>query len=434
MNVLIFGLGLLGGGFSSATYFLDRGDQVRITDLRSEESLGGPLEILKQRGATAVCTEHRYSDVEWADLVIKNPAVSPDNPYLKVARKIETDISYLLSSSVAQKTKVIAITGTKGKTFTVATVTHILNSVGKEALQFGNMGISGFTILSELEKREQEGLPLPSYLVCELSSWQIRDLYHSNGKTIPPLSLVALTSLFPDHLNWYNDYQSYKEDKWLLFGSSYARIIMSEQHAAEFSQSLGKKPKGIKTVESFADASNQDPKNQVAFAICRSLGVGSRQIASALESFTGVPHRQEQVAIKDHIVFINDSAATIPESVSFSLLYCPWPFHLISGGTDKNLAAEGMLEALKRASSIHLLSGNFTDNKLIPLLKREKIPFHGPFNSMEAAFHSAVASARTSLSIHQTTAVILSPGATSYGLFLHEFDRGDQFRALVHAL
>jgi UDP-N-acetylmuramoylalanine--D-glutamate ligase len=55
MKVLIFGLGILGGGFASASFFLDQGDEVRITDLRSETVLGGPLAILKHRGALAIC-------------------------------------------------------------------------------------------------------------------------------------------------------------------------------------------------------------------------------------------------------------------------------------------------------------------------------------------------------------------------------------------
>lgn len=434
MRVLIFGLGVLGGGFSAASYFLDRGHEVRVTDLRSEHTLGGPLEILKKRGATVTCGEHRTDDFDWADLVIKNPAVPPDSPYLKHAKQVGTDISYIFASPIINSIKIIAVTGTKGKTTTVAVITHILNAMGHEAVQFGNMGISGFSVLSSFEQRLHEGKRLPEYLICELSSWQIRDLYSVLGKQVPTFKIVALTSLFHDHLNRYSDYAAYKEDKWLLVGSDNPRIIIPESIVDDLIQATGTKHKGLKTVESFSGALQQDPRYRVAWAACRSLGLGSKQISGALATFRGVPHRQEQVGMKDHVVFINDSSATIPEAVTFSCLYLPWPFHLICGGTDKNLNPDGMLHALQQASGIHLLKGSFTTNKLIPLLEREHIPFNGPFSSMQEAFDSAHVAAREALALHETVAVILSPGASSFGLFMHEFDRGDQFREIVESL
>ena len=139
-----------------------------------------------------------------------------------------TDGRPIYSSPLVKTIKIIVVTGTKGKTTTVATVTHILNENNHEALQFGNMGISGFSILSELERREAENIAMPEYLICELSSWQIRDLYTNIKKEIPPFKIVALTSLFADHLNAYSDFQAYKDDKWLLFSSKKTRIIVPD--------------------------------------------------------------------------------------------------------------------------------------------------------------------------------------------------------------
>lgn len=430
MRVLIFGLGILGGGFSAARYFLDHGHEVRVTDLRTEQALGGPLEILKRNGASATCGEHRKEDFEWADLVIKNPAVSPESPYLAYAKQISTDISYVFSSPIVSSMNIVAVTGTKGKTTTVAAVTHILDTCGHEALQFGNMGISGFAILADLERRLHDGGRLPEYLVCELSSWQIRDLFAVMGPKIPRFKIIALTSLFHDHLNRYADFQAYKDDKWLLIDQKHTRIIVPEAVLEE----AGSKRKGFKTIESFAMVGQQDPRYRPAWAICRSLGLGSKQITVALQTFRGVPHRQEQLGLRDHVVFINDSSATIPEAVTFSCLNLAWPFQLMCGGTDKNLKPDGMLGALRNASGVHLLAGSFTKNKLIPLLEREHIPYRGPFNSMAEAFSSAHQAAIADLAIHETVAVILSPGAASFGMFLHEFDRGEQFRALVGSL
>jgi len=434
MHVLIFGLGLLGGGFAAASYFLDQGAEVRITDLRSEAVLGGPLAILVQRGATAICQEHRQEDFLWADVVIKNPAISTNNPLLGFARKIETDISYLFSSPIIKNIAIIAITGTKGKTTTAAAVAHVLNSNGKEALQCGNMGISGFSILSELQNREKNNTPYPDYLICELSSWQIRDTYAAMGEHLPEFRMIVLTSLFADHMNSYNDFSSYKQDKWLLFTSKSKQVIVAANEAADVRNSTGIPSKKIFAIEDVPGSSKIEARLRPAWAVCRKLGFLPKQILTSLESFRGVPHRQEQVAIANNIIFINDSSATIPEAVSFSCGSCPYPYVLICGGTDKNLAAEPMLPSLRSASSIHVLDGSFSRNKLIPLLAKESISFNGLFFSMREAVDSAYNSAlgfTASSGGRPMIAIMLSPGAASFGLFKHEFDRGDQFREIA---
>lgn len=430
MRVLIFGLGTLGGGFASAGYFLDHGHEVRVTDMRPEQELGNPVELLRQRGAVVICGTHREEDFLWADLVVKNPAVNPDNPYLQRARRITTDIAYLFESPLVQSLRKIAVTGTKGKTTTVAAVAHILGENGHEAVQMGNMGISGFSVLADLEQRLHQGKNLPEYLVCELSSWQIRDLYMTMAEAKPDFQLVALTSLFPDHLNRYADYQSYKEDKWLLFGSRNTRMIVPRSVYREVLSISDIKPKFVRTTESFFGAEASEIKIRTAWAICRSLGLGIKQIAAALVTFRGVPHRQEQLGVKNHVVYINDSSATIPEAVTFSCSGCPWAYHLICGGTDKNLKAEGMLKAVQDASQVYLLAGSFTQNKLIPMLEEHAIPYRGPFESMHEAFYAACREAEADTNMLPHVALILSPGAASFGMFTHEFDRGDQFRKL----
>jgi UDP-N-acetylmuramoylalanine--D-glutamate ligase len=437
MRVLIFGLGLLGGGFAAASYFLDQGAEVRITDLRSESVLGEPLAILKSRGATAICQEHREEDFFWADIVIKNPAVSDKNPLLGLARRIENDISYLFYSPLIQNLKIIAITGTKGKTTTAAAVAHVLHTNEREALQCGNMGISGFSILLELEKREKEGKPLPQYLVCELSSWQIRDTFAAMREQLPEFCIIVLTSLFPDHLNTYTDYESYKKDKWLLFTGKSKYILVSKQNRQDVIDSVKTSQKKILSIEQTPGCLSVEPRFQPTWAVCKKLGLTAKQIKTSLSTFRGVPHRQEQVGVYENIVFINDSSATIPEAVAFSCSSCPYPYVLICGGTDKNLSPLPMLNALNEAKEVVLLDGNFTRNKLMPILISNDIPFLGPFSSMRESVEAAYAVVVEEKKLKNTmpiTAIMLSPGAASFGMFKHEFDRGDQFCEIAHAL
>jgi len=434
MKVLIFGLGILGGGFASASFFLDQGDEVRITDLRSETVLGGPLAILKHRGALAICQEHREEDFLWADMVIKNPAVPNTNPYLALAKRVETDMSYLLASPFLKNIQIIAITGTKGKTTTAAAISHVLNSNDRESLQCGNMGISGFSVLAELQKRTNEGGSLPSYLVCELSSWQIRDIHASMRESLPEFRLVILTSLFPDHLNTYTDFNEYKKDKWLLLTSKSKQVIISKENLVEVKETTKILTNRLFAIEDVPGANKVEARLKPAWAACRKLGFTSKAIIAAFDSFRGVPHRQEQIGVLHNIMFINDSSATIPEAVAFSCGSCPWQYTLICGGTDKNLAADAMKAALAEAAAVFILDGSFTRNKLIPLLEKAGIPFHGPLNSMKEAVEQAFIFTQDYQQKQGSTqpfAIILSPGAASFGMFKHEFDRGDQFKENV---
>lgn len=432
MRVLIFGLGAHGGGFAAANYFLDRGDEVRVTDLRGIDVLGETMEVLENRGAACIMGEHRMEDFLWADIVIKNPAIAPDNPYLLASRTVITDFSWLFASPWCEETKIIAITGTKGKTTTAAAVAHVLNTFGHEAVQCGNMGISAFTVLSDWEKRKANGQNIPEYLVCEFSSWQIRDMYAALQGDMPEIRLAALTSLYADHQNAYKDIESYRHDKLELFGRHCETVLVPDQLIRLVKDFVDISPKKIHGIDKLAGkVMAENSPLRCAYAICRLLGFKWREVLKALKSFKGVPHRLEQVGVAGPIMFINDSAATIPEAVLFSFENCsPLPIHLICGGTDKNLKAEGMLIALKEAASLHLLDGSFTRNKLIPLLEREGLAYHGPFSDMGAAVDSAFEISRQRIAGAQDNAqvIMLSPGAASFELFQHEFDRGDKFR------
>jgi len=103
---------------------------------------------------------------------------------------------------------------------------------------------------------------------------------------------------------------------------------------------------------------------------------------------------------------------------------------------DKNLKPDTMLDVLQEASSISLLAGSFTKDKLIPLLEKHKIPYNGPYNSMDDAvlksYSSAVEKAKALPDLPQV--VLLSPGCASFELFNNEFDRGNQFKNLVGLL
>ena len=121
---------------------------------------------------------------------------------------------------------------------------------------------------------------------------------------------------------------------------------------------------------------------------------------------------------------ITDSAATIPEAVAAALGSFEAPVVLLTGGTDKNLDFTPLARVASRAKKILLLAGTGTD-KLVPLLQERSIPFEGPFSDLTGLVQAARNAAQSG------DVVLFSPGATSFGLFRNEFDRGDKFRAAV---
>lgn len=425
MNILVFGLGMNGGGLAAAEYFLDHGETVRVTDLKGGDDLQQEVDTLTRKGAVCITGVHRDEDFQWADVVIKNPAIPPDNPLLKDAKAIKNDMWYLFTSPFSQNVKFIAVTGTKGKTTTCFAIAHALKAMGHTAQLCGNMGISAFTVLTDWEAGN-----VPEYLVIEMSSWQIRDTYTALGESMPPFEAAVLTAFYPDHQNSYHSMEEYLDDKLKLFQAKDRVILVPETLKAAVSSTRNIPLSRIHTLD--GASSDFEESLRPAATTLSLLFFKNKDIEKAFATFGGVPHRSECVACKGSVTFINDSAATIAEAVHFSLSrYRDATIHLITGGTDKNLSPEAMTEDLKRAESVTLLSGSFTTKKLLPLLDSLSIPYGGPFTTMREAVKSAYEAAKKEETLHplQPQVVILSPGCASFELFINEFDRGDQFRA-----
>lgn len=434
MKILILGLGLNGGGASAARYFAGKAE-VRISDISPRETFGPLADEMEELGIECHFSDKDPKDnIKWADIVIKNPAIPSKLPQLSLAKNIQNDFSYLFSSPFVKKIKLILVTGTKGKSTTVSAITHALNKLGHSAKFCGNIGVSAFEILKDLEKREKEKKPLPEYIVAEMSSWQIHDTNIALNGIWPNTELTILTSLYRDHQNSYHSLSAYYDDKLTLINDRCNHILVSiktKLYVDKHTHGLKRKIKIFPTI--FNPYAGNKIELMCAFNALKILGFKKDNIMKALSSYKGIPHRIEQIAIKNDIMFINDSAATISEAVTFSTstLY-PLSYHLICGGTDKDIKASGMLAALKGATSITLLAGSFTNDKLIPLLEKYNLNYFGPYNNLRDAFENALENAEDKKSSNnQMQVVILSPGAASFGMFKNEFDRGDSFRRLV---
>ena len=423
MNVLIFGYVLHGGGFETSMYFLSRGDNVTVTDTRSRDSLGGSLDFLESKGAVIHCGELFDEDFRNADLVIKHPTLRLDHEKLALARRTENDLSYAACRPEPRLIKLICVTGLHDKTITTSAVCHALNALGHRAHMCGNMGLTAFSELRQWEKGH-----IPEYLVVEMSSWLARDTYNLLGRNVPHVEVSVITSTFDSNAqDGSQPSQSTGE-----FNVHANHIICPSKVKDAIGKLAQKNAKNIASIESASKgmAKALPDRMRASYAVLRKLGFSSSQANMALKSFRGIPGRNELVLHRDNAMFVNDSSSVIPAATNFTMEnFENLPVHLICGGSDSSLDAKIMLGSLKGAASVHLLGGSFTEKNLIPLLRRHRIKFCGPYEKMEEAVYSASSFLAPEAQILQV--VLLSPGSGAYEYYPGEFLRGEAFRKAV---
>ncbi|MFP4179273.1 MAG: UDP-N-acetylmuramoyl-L-alanine--D-glutamate ligase [Spirochaetaceae bacterium] len=449
LKVTIMGLGLHGGGAATARFFASHGAEVTVTDLRGEDTLAESIASLRGFPIRFVLGKHETKDFSGADMVVKNPAVPGDSPYLAAAPVVETDISIFLRLS---SRPIIAVTGSKGKSTTASALARVLGLYYPDTKLGGNITVSPLTFA------ESCALPSADPVVLELSSWQLAD--------IPDISLLqpeiaVVTNLLHDHQDRYSSMEAYAADKKRIFqsqrekqatitsfddpfcrrfavttpGSPY--IISSTPFAEVFDGGFLRNNRGIIRFggveeeclpETTALPGAHNKLNLLsAAAALRIFGLTCEEISAPLAEFPGIEHRLELVRVISGVSWYNDSAATIPEASAAAVESFKEPVHLITGGTDKQLDFEVFRRTLFLPDSYHLLEGSATD-KLIPMLKEAAIPYRGPFSSLSEAVESAYQAAK------EGSVVLFSPASTSFGMFLNEFDRGNKFKKIVETL
>lgn len=446
LKVTIMGLGLHGGGLSSALFFAERGAELTVTDLRNKNILQPIINKLDKYKIKYVLGEHREEDFLNADLVIKNPAVPLSSPFLKLAKQIETDISIFLKYN---KRPIIAVTGSKGKSTTVSAIFEVLHQINNNAKLGGNITTSPLNFIDECYDKNGPAV------ILELSSWQLGDL---KGKNLLVPGISVITNIMPDHQNRYSSMNEYIEDKKLIYANQtksdylicnyddeYGRIFAKETTAKVYYVSSGPLPDRIdgafidnyecfvringlveKVLSKDLKIPGEHNRLNLLFAalVLRLYGIDAGQINRGLGNYTGIAHRMELITIKNKVSWFNDSASTIPQATAAALRGAGKPVRLITGGTDKKLDFEGTIEAFSLAKEIYLLEGSAT-KRLTVLLEDKNIPHRGPYKNLESVITDV------DIDSQPGEIVIFSPGATSFGMFNNEFDRGDQFRQIV---
>ncbi len=446
------GLGVLGGGVGVSRYLASQGARVTVTDTRDAESLVESVTALEGLPIDFHLGAHEEDDFTSlnADVVVRNPGVPMDSPYLQAALDsgvpIEMEMSIFFRDCPAP---IIGVTGTKGKTTVSALIGRILREWNPEWLLAGNMGISALLELDRLSPSTPVAL--------ELSSFQIESL---NDHRLAP-HVAVVTNIFPDHLDRYRDFEHYAATKrGLTHSMTPTDTVVFNADDTESSRVTGETrarlmPFGLeRPAESGAWLNGdmlilEDDESRLAFqrpdllalagdhgarnalaavAACHAYGVPEWAISRGLRSFQGVDNRLEVVAERAGITFVNDTSATAPEAaVAGVRVLAPRAktLHLLAGGADKRTDLTPFADELRgRDVTVYLLEGTATP-ALATLLEARRIAISGTFNSMPAAVAAATRDA-TSGDI-----VALCPACASFGMFRNEFDRGTRFRHAV---
>ncbi len=440
---------ILGGGESgvgAALLAKQKGYDVFLSDGSSlKESYRNEL---LQAGVEFEEGRHSEERILSADEVMKSPGIPEKNELVKKIRA--KDIAIISEIELAYRFKgdcrIIAITGSNGKTTTTALTYHICKEAGLDVALVGNIGYSFARQVAEN--------PKPLY-VAEISSFQLDDI-----KTFRP-DIAILTNITEDHLDRYDyNFENYIRSKFRITMNQQANDhfiycaddevtmkyinkfnIQSKQLPISMKREL---PNGafikdgdmyIRTGQDFTSMSVFDfalkgKHNQyntmAACVAATTMDIRKEKIRDAVQNFQSLEHRMEYVATIRGVEFINDSKATNVNSAWYALESMTKPTILILGGVDKGNDYSLIADLVKEKVKAIICLG--TDNRKIHEafgnIVSPIVNTGSALEAVHAAFHFS----------SKGDVVLLSPACASFDLFKNYEDRGNQFKQAVRDL
>jgi UDP-N-acetylmuramoylalanine--D-glutamate ligase len=390
---------------------------------------------------------HTESKILNANLIIKSPGIPDKAEVVKHATEKNIPIIDEIEFAFRHvgKSKVIAITGTNGKTTTTLLTYHLMKEAGVKVALAGNVG---FSMARQLVDKTFD------WFVLELSSFQLDGI-----QTFKP-EIGILLNITPDHLDRYGyNMQNYvnskfqlaknmgPQDNFIFYGDDI--VIMQEvktkaiaANKIEVSLQNGTTPvKYADEKMNFSlngknfsiaqdDTTLRGPHNLIntmaAVSAVLLAGVSVESIKTALKTFKNAPHRLEDVGTIKGVQFINDSKATNVDSVVYALGSYDQPLVWIAGGIDKGNDYNLIMEQVKRKVKTLICLGK--DNEKLKKAFGGVVPKIMETQSVKELVRMALDSA------NEGDVVLLSPACASFDLFKNYEDRGNQFREAVREL
>jgi UDP-N-acetylmuramoylalanine--D-glutamate ligase len=444
-KVLVVGLGK--SGLAAALFLRHRGALVTVSDVRSAEALAKEIPALIEEGIMVEAGGHGLLTFRRQDLIVVSPGVPLDTPELTQVKSFGLPvIGELELAARFLKGKILAVTGSNGKTTTTTLLGEILSAAGLPTLVGGNIGVPVVALIDSSTDK--------SWSVLEVSSFQLEstDEFHP--------SIAVILNITPDHLDRHGSFESYARAKERIFAKqtaedslvlnadnipsaeaasrSAARIFwFSVEHPVQQGAWL---EQGYVVYRATADAATEkvmllsaiplkgahNVENVLAAVVAARLaGASADVIRKVIEEFRAVEHRLEYVATHNGVEFYNDSKATNVDATAKAIAAFSSGIHLILGGKDKNSDYTQLAELLReRVCAVYTIGAAAAK---IESHLRGVVSIHS-CETLDKAINAAASAA------HPGEVVLLAPACSSFDQFENYEQRGHVFKDIVKEL
>lgn len=403
---------------------------------------------LTQHGIAFEEGVHTESKILSADEIVKSPGIPETNYMVQKIRQQGIPIISEIELAWRYKgnSRIVAITGSNGKTTTTALTYHICRHAALDCALVGNIGYS---------IARQMALDPKAWYVTEVSSFQLDDIRDFRA------DVAILTNITEDHLDRYNyQFESYIDAKFKVTSNqtshdafvycaddpvSVQYISKHTIHSILFPITMNQEPqrgafikngmmhiavndeKIMMSVDDFKIKGRHNQYNTMAAGVAASvIGIRKEKIREAISTFQSLEHRMEHVAVVKGVTYINDSKATNINSTWFALESMKTKTVLILGGVDKGNDYSILKELV--AEKVRAIICLGTDNKKI----------HHAFKNLNISITDAGSADEAVRQAYRLAkdgdTVLLSPACASFDLFKNYEDRGDQFKQAIKLL
>jgi UDP-N-acetylmuramoylalanine--D-glutamate ligase len=459
-RVLVMGLGSFGGGVGVVRYLARKGARVLATDLRSADQLAPALAELAALDVEYVLGEHRERDFDAAELVVANPAVAPSHALLERARsrgaRVSSEMELFLEACPA---RVIAITGTQGKSSTSAFTAQLLEHAGIQVRLGGNIGRS---LLDETAAMRAE-----DWCVVEISSYQLEALNSSSGPNAPAgltarVAAVCIVNVLADHLERHGTLDAYRAAKLrilalvaddgvavlpgcderlaaaplargrreLFWPPDAARPPSAAQRAAGWHVDAGSFRRGGLEFGRVADlavpGAFQRGNALAALALAHAAGAAPERLSAAIGRLRGLDYRVQDLGVRAGHRVIDNGVSTTPDSTLAALADVREPVVLLCGGKAKNLPLDELVECARSKVALALCFGSAGESLARAFAARgvDALAVADVPTAVARAFERA----------REGQAILFSPACASFDAYLNFEQRARHFRACLPPL
>jgi UDP-N-acetylmuramoylalanine--D-glutamate ligase len=434
-------VGLARTGVAAALFCAGYGAVVTATDIKPEEELREVAGKLRAAGVALALGPSAAVDLTGTDLIVVSPGVPAKLPLLETARTLGISVwSEIELAWRFLRGKLIAITGSNGKTTTTSLIAHILKTANIPTLVGGNIGTP---LLARVESSMDS-----TVTVAEISSFQLETI-----EAFRP-EIGVLLNLTPDHLDRHESFEQYAAAKMRMFENQLerdfailnaddpevTRRMPSRPHIYWFSRKkrvaqgsfvmdgqivfrIEGSENPLLRVEDIPLKGEHNVENVLAACTAASLaGADAASIANGVKTFKGVEHRLEFVAQINGVAFYNDSKATNVDATVKAIESFPGSLIVILGGKDKGTGYAELREPLRQRARLVLLIGAASEKIAAQLEGAVPMEHAGTIGrAVELATERA----------KPGDVVLLAPACASFDQFENYEHRGRVFKELV---